>query len=83
MFRKLFFIKIQLVFITSLPSAAGFVGDPDGDASDAAVDDGHEDGGGEHGDHGVSGEEAGHQPALRVPSQVNLNTYKHKLLAFD
>ena len=56
------------------PSAACFVGDPDSDASDCAVDDGHEDGGSEHGDHGVQGEEAGHQPALRVPSQVNLKT---------
>ena len=46
------------------PSAACFVGDPDSDASDCAVDDGHEDGGSEHGDHGVQGEEAGHQPAL-------------------
>ena len=71
----MFVQKIYSIFITlQLPSAAGFVGDPDGDASDGAVDDGHEDGGGEHGDHGVSGEEAGNQPALRVPPQVNLNT---------
>ena len=57
-----------------LPSSAGFVGDPDSDPGDAAVDDGHEDGGGEHGDHGVRGEEAGHQPALSVAPQIHLDT---------
>ena len=42
-----------------VPSAAGFVSHPDGDAGDGAIDDSHEDGGGEHGDHGVRGEETG------------------------
>ena len=66
---------ISIVYnIVLLPSAAGLVGDPDGDTGDPAVDDGHEDGGGEHGDHGVRGEETGDQPTLRVTPQVHLDT---------
>ena len=60
------------MYQTIVPSAAGPVGHPDGDAGDGAVDDGHEDGGGEHGDHGVRGEETGNQATLSVTPQIHL-----------